>query len=263
MATSYQDNDSSLEKLEEEYRRQVQLVDHIRGLLTRADARRTAEPENYRKWNRVLDNLETALIEAKNKLQRFEANLDNERRWQQTVGEAPVVPDAPVPCSDPEPATLLIDAAPDSELAADAARGLLEAPLDTVEKAPLEQVALAQRYLAWRAERGVSNGVDKRLAGRVELAIQGRGGTQQKPVVGRTAQERRQQRALREIVAKIQHNRLDALSLQDIDLAMECYTVLTQRVDIEPSEARLKDILLRGLREVDRVLERIRQRLVS
>jgi hypothetical protein len=250
--------------LEQERLKQQQLIEHIRSLLVRADERKREEPENYRKWNRVLDNLETALAEAKAKLSHCESvlMLQNERQW-------PKGADATPPAENPAPAACLVssETEPISEdgagniQATEAAQNLLNTPLESVEKAPLEQVALAQRYLAWRQQSGNVNGTDRRLAGRVELAIQGRNAPLSKPPVTQTVEERRHQKALREIVAKIQRNRLNTLTILELELAVECYMVLSQRLDLDDTERRLREILLRGLQDAERVLSHLRQRV--
>lgn len=246
------------EALEESLRQNGRLVEHIRGLLERADARREAEPENRRKWNRVLDNLEAALSEAKLRLQHCEKCLEQEREWHAAVEEGTVPPeDLPAPCAALREIDLEVADDPGNPEAANAAKRLLDAPLEAVEGAPLEQVALAQTYLSWRREKGLANGADRRLAGRIELAIQGRNGKTARVSVTRTAQERRHQRALRDIVAKVQWNRFESLTVHDLGLALECYAVLARRPDLDESERRLKAILGRGLREAQSCLSQL------
>ena len=265
MATLLRKQDTDIETLEEERRRRAVLVEHVRKLLSRADARREAEPENYRKWNRVLDNLEAALSEAKFELERCDRCIENERRWHQMLEETGVPAEEilPQPCTPPDGSDVITRENPGNPEAATAARMLLETPLETVEAAPLEQVALAQTYLAWRRKSGLANGADRRLAGRIELAIQGRNGKAAKPTVTRTLQERRQQRALRDVVAKIQWKRLDTLTIRDLELAVECCTVLAQRPGLDSSEQRLKGILLQAITEVDRSLNNLRNRMTG
>lgn len=242
------DAEPSTSRAQEDYRQQAQLVEHIRGLLARADARRETEPENHRKWNRVLDNLEAALSEAKGRLQWCERCLESERAGLQASG-------APTPASmlPMTGETVALDH-PDNPDATIAAKLLLAEPLECVEGAPLEQVALAQTYLAWRQQEGTASGAERRLAGRIELAIQGRNGKSARPGVAKSVQERRQQKALRDVVAKVQWNRLDTLTLRDLELAAECLGVLSRRLDLDESERRLKAILARGLAEAERVL---------
>lgn len=273
MATSPQNQPSTVERLEEEYRRQEMLVEHVRALLVRADSRRDTEPENRRKWNRILDNLEAALAEARTKLEHCDMCLRREREWNQVVdGSRPADPpqsqQRPQPELDPLPQPSLtagdaeaVAAELDGDIeAAEAARDLLETPMESVQTAPLEQVALAQRYLSLRKENGDVNRSDRRLAGRVELAIQGRTPLPPKPMVSHTIEERRHQKALREIVGKIQRNRLGSLTVQELELAVDCCVVLSQRIDLTQAEIRLRDLLLRGLHEADRLLHRLRER---
>jgi len=261
MATPPPDPTVVLGNLEDRCRQKEQLVEHIRSLLERADARRDAEPENRRKWNRVLDNLEAALDEAKLRLQLCRQCLEQERGWHAAVENAQPPPeDPPAPCAAPDENEVVAAENPGNPEAADAARSLLETPLESVEQASLEQVALAQSYLSWRQEKGLANGADRRLAGRIELAIQGRNGRNGKALVARTAQERRRQRALRDLVAKIQWNRFESLTLRDLGLALECYTALARRLDLDESERRLKAILDRGLREARPCLTQLAER---
>ncbi|MDX9974602.1 MAG: hypothetical protein RBU21_16575 [FCB group bacterium] len=266
MATSHYDQPSNVERLEEEYRRQEMLVEHIRALLTRADSKRESDPENRRKWNRILDNLENALTEAKTKLDHCDMCLRREREWGHVVEQSNPVAPAPEPyLADPaeftvDDAEAVADSIEDDMQAAEAARTLLASPLEAVQEASLEQVALAQQYLARRNDEGASNGTDRRLAGRVELAIQGRIAVQQKPVVLRNSEERRQQRVLREIVGKIQRHRMGTLTIQELELAVDCCIVLSQRIDLTEAELRLREILLRGLQEADRLVNRLRDR---
>lgn len=234
-----------LEKLEKELQRQEAMVEHIRGLLARADEKRLSEINETRKWNKVLDNLETALDEAKARVQRCEREL---RRERERMGFSQAVSPAATPAvAVGEAVSLVVEPAPIAththrEEAA-AARAMLETPLESVELAPLEQVAMAQHYLLWRKDQGLANGDDKRLEGRIELAIQGGVGMASELPDGQAEQERRNQHVLRAIVDKVLSNRSDALTVRELELAIDCYSILARRPSLGDSESRLKRIL--------------------
>ena len=57
----------------------------IHELLAKADARRKAEPENLRRWDQVLDHLETSLVQARARLNSSEHQLSVARRALQDV----------------------------------------------------------------------------------------------------------------------------------------------------------------------------------
>jgi hypothetical protein len=240
---------SDVSRLEQEHAHERNTVDHIRALLIRADARRAQEPDNVRRWNRVLDNLETALDEAKGRLERCETRLNQAR---QAECESTSLADGDAPSSlaevDSRPAPFL-PAQPGNAEASAAAQFLLQAPLDTVENAPLEQVALARNYLSWRSRTGHANGDEKRLAGRIELAIQGR-----TPGASSTVRERRQQFILRAAVDKIVAGRVDSMTFRELELVVSSYTVLVQRPERTVSEERLVWILAKAAGEVERLV---------
>lgn len=245
-----------LQSLEEDCKRQSELVEHIRGLLARADERRAAEPQNARKWNKVLDNLEAALDEAKAKLEHCERRLEDERRRYDGVPGGNAFPDPTRQAA--APAAAPVDEGGGSPAEAAAAQFLLSTPLETVESVPLEQVALAQNYLAWRNDAGHSDGEDRRLAGRIELAIQGGNPT---PPPSPSDSERRRQQALRVVVDKIAAGAVDSLTLREVDLAAACYAVLCRKPDADLSERRLKELLHRALLEVEQVLTNMRRKM--
>ncbi len=234
-----------LEKLEKELQRQEAMVEHIRGLLARADEKRLTEIHETRKWNKVLDNLESALDEAKARVQKCERELRRERE-RLGYGQAVAPAVSPVVVTH-ENASLMAEPAPlaahTHQEEAAAARAMLETPLESVELAPLEQVAMAQHYLLWRKDQGLVNGDDKRLEGRIELAIQGGAGMAPEASGDQAEQDRRNQHALRAIVDKVLSNQSDALTVRELELAIDCYSILARRPSLGDSESRLKRIL--------------------
>lgn len=255
-----------LDKLEKELQRQQAMVEHIRGLLARADEKRLKEPGETRKWNKILNNLETALDEAKARVQKCEREIQREH---ERVGFGPV------PVLSPATTTTVERDARESRSAvltspsnapssysegAEAALTILSAPLDAVENVPLEQVAMAQHYLLWRQDQGLTNGEDKRLEGRIELAIQGGAIAATSASEPTSAQDRRSQHALRTIVDKVLSNQSHTLTVRELELAIDCYSILTRRASLAESEVRLKRLLETTIAIVARLSEEIKRR---
>jgi hypothetical protein len=248
MTNASDNNIPDLLPLEEDCRRQRSLVDHVRDLLGRADERRLAEPENRRRWNRVLDNLEVALDEAKARLERAEFRLaEARRRGTLSPSSSPSEPETP---------------APEPELAADvdacafeAARRLLAAPLEEAERASLEQVALARNYLERHGNDGERTSAERRLAARVELAVQAQANARP---ASPDPYERRKQTMLRQAMNKALDGDLGGLTLREMDLLVGSYAVLLRRRDLSPKEERLCRILLRIVTELERILAGLR-----
>jgi len=245
--------------LEEEYNRQKATVDHVRSLLTKADEKRLSEPDNVRRWNKVLDNLESALDEAKARLAVLESRMNQAKlqvpsssgntHSEGNLHKPAAAVSSDVPVTEPDAAAL-------------AAKSLLEAPLESVESAPLEQVVLARNYLNERNRSGKANGEEKRLAGRIELALQARDRTQAAPAISGSVQERRQQQVMRLVIGKIVANRMDALTFSELEFVVSSYYVLTQRAELLPTEQRLLAVLSKAVAEIERLAGEIPSRQV-
>lgn len=236
------------EKLEHLIRQRTQHQENLNtviALLEKADRRRIAEPDNVHRWNKVLDNLESCLDEAKAKLEGCELAINRlEREIQQQ--ETTDAKKAFLPVSSPdlsrEEVDLLEGVGLFSAASMEAAKRILSMSLEDVSKLTLEEVALLHSQIA--DENSQAGGVlPVQLAGRLELANQIQAEESAKPASEASPAERRQQAILRSAIDKISTNQLHTLTEEEIRLIISSYELLTSRLTVGPKDERLKRIL--------------------
>jgi hypothetical protein len=208
----------------------AQTVERIVGLLARADERRLREPHDARRWNSVIDHLETSLHDARARLGLVQAECDRVQH-QLTGSAAPPPPPPPPAPAAPQPA-------PTPELSAEpreAARQLLALDLDQLASLTMEQVSQLHSHLREGAVPGAIEEME-RVAGRIELAIQSPA-----PPPGGT--ERRGQEVLRHAVGRLQLGEVGALSRREATLVLSCHELLERKLSPTPADERLKSLL--------------------
>jgi len=80
MAEEKQILEEQLHAAQDLHERHTSALREIHELLAKADARRKAEPENQRRWNQVLDHLESSLVQARARVSASEHGLSVARR---------------------------------------------------------------------------------------------------------------------------------------------------------------------------------------
>jgi len=120
-------------------------IDQINGLLEKAELRRRKEPDNRRKWNNVLDNLEASLKEERAKRESSQVALKDARQQLERLGNAVAAN------VDDEPADIVLDAAPRTPEhggeGGAAARRIRELADTALERLTLQEVALLKEAL--------------------------------------------------------------------------------------------------------------------
>lgn len=192
-------------------------LDQVRDLLAKADAKRLAEPDDMRKWNRVLENLEKSLDLTRARFEQSEAHV---LRLQSEIarirGEAP--PKA-------------VDEAPP---AADAGQGSdWDETMSEVGALNLEQASLLQA----RIDSGEVH--DEQLEAGLALANQMHTAPEPDPDM----QVPRRQMALRGAIDKIKRQRFDTMTLDEVKLVLACHALLTSRLEPTSRDQRLRRIL--------------------
>ncbi len=244
----HSDTQNAREKLERLVQQRVQHKENLNtvlALLDKADRRRIAEPGNSHRWNKVLDNLESCLDEAKAKLESCELAIH--RLEREIQGEkSPDVDTAPSLAARPELSKeemdLLDGVGLFSAASMEAAKRILSMSLEDVSHLTLEEVATLHSQIA--DENTQAGGVlPGHLAGRIELANQIQAEEAAKPAPGILPPERRQQAILRAAIDKISANRLNTLTEEETRLVISSYELLCSRLTVGPKDERLKRIL--------------------
>ena len=196
----------------------LRALEEVRGLLAKADERRLQEPEEARKWNRVLENLERSLDLTKARFERsdtlvrlLERNLDEMRTAHGGPSEAPVnVPSEP-------------------------AEGW-SATMKQVGAMNLEQASELQS----RIDSGEIH--DAQLEAGLALANQMHAGDAVDPAQAEPTEQRRQL-VLRGAIDKIGKQQFDQMGLDEIKLVIACHSLLTSRLNPTERDQRLRRIL--------------------
>lgn len=191
-------------------------LEKVRDLLTKADERRLREPQDARKWNKVLENLENSLDLSKARYEQSQAELHRLEREIKSVSGAE---------------------APPYEESVAGAQVEADGWSDTMRKLGglnLEQASQLQM------EIDAGEIVDQELEAGLALANQFRddGGEAASEAI-----ENRRQLALRAAIDKISKRQFDLMSLDEIKLVLACHSLLTSRLEPTPRDQRLRRIL--------------------
>lgn len=221
---------AALERLEKRCAQHRKNRENVAELLTKADERRTKDPEHRTRWNQVIENLEFCLDEAKARLASCEASiLRMERRLRAFQnGE----PGGQVLTPEPEFIEHTHDVpAPPGDVFS-VARHILKMPLEEMGRLTLDAVAALHAEVA--AENAAAAGhVEEHL---IDLALP----AEHLPEL---TQNQRKQQVLRGAIEKIQKNQIATLTDEENRLVVASYEMLAQRSDHSPKNERLKRIL--------------------
>lgn len=235
MDTTQAELERKLDQLKNQLAQHQENLTTVVTLLDKADRRRLEEPADSNRWNRVLENLESCLDEAKARVGACQAAIEQAQRQ---LGEFRPG-EFPAPSLPPEMETLDFPPLPPASL--EAARRILSMPLEEVSKLTLEEVALLHSQIASeRTETLAAN--TERILGRLELAIQ----TQKEPVessTGDASSEKRHQLLLRHAIDKVNSGHLTELTEQETKLLLSSYELVHNRLTPRAKDERLRRIL--------------------
>ena len=203
---------------QKKYLEAVESVEQVRILLSKADARRLNEPDDARKWHRVLNNLEISLDESKKRVQLFALEI------QRTEGELEKLSRL-----SPEEDADFTETLPSES----SAESDWDVKVHQVKAMSLEESALLQEQI------DSGEVCDKQLEASLELANQI---GEEKPAEV-DGDNTRRQIALRAAIDKIRKSRIDTMTYEEIKLVLACRTLLTSRLEPKDRDQRLKRII--------------------
>lgn len=194
-------------------------LEEVHVLLKKADERRRLEPEEARRWDRVLEHLETSLDQIKVRRSLSESRvIALELDYRTQFGEVPAMQ---------EPAE-----APAAHKAAGGDEPWSHT-LAHVSKLNLEQASQLQS----RIDAGEIE--DSELAAGLTLANQLR----PEAAAAESQQEPRKQLLLRAAIDRISKREFDKMTLDEINMVLACHSLLTSRLEPTSRDQRLKRIL--------------------
>ncbi len=244
-----------------EHRRAI--VTQIHELLERAEYRRRNEPHRRRKWDKVLDNLERGLAEARARVAVLEplaeaaasVNSQEPPDTDAPDGDTPAE-DAIAPSPPPQDASCNLPSAPASSLR------LLDAPFGAEIEATLKELSQGQAHVPSVETGEGKNEADWLLDTQIESLSHSNGTTNAAQESGGKSTgdreaERRRQTVLSGAIEKLKKGAFATLSFEEAELALSCYTLLETRLFLNERDARLKVILKQGLSGIARHSERL------
>jgi len=227
-------------------------IEHVRELLDKADERRAAEGE--RRWNRVLDNLEAALDVARSKLTACEQQIKETDRRLHSLRETGAVADEGRSCASHDaeavrPAAALEDGVSVGSL--EAAERVLALPVEQLGDLTLDQLAELHSHL-FEGESGeeavAGQGVEQETAPPEKSALSTRIEEARRRGRHRVARarhpaasfvERRKQQLLRGAIGKATADKLSGMTLEEIELILDCHKALGGRESPSDGERQL------------------------
>ena len=237
------------------------VVDHIRDLLDKTSERIESDSGNVDCWQDVLSNLEGALEEA-------ETLLPNPApTWEKVEPSlADLLPPRPsvdeqlfkVPPLPPE--KLELERPPEEGYAA--AVRVLRIPMEELATLSLQDIALAKSYLTMTTKdnKPLSH-AQKTLASRIELANQLHGSDPGAFIA--SPEERRKQAVLRHAVDKISDGDFEGLTVKELDVITNSYTLLNHRITLQGEDERLLRLLQENMESLEKRCHLLKDRLQS
>ncbi len=182
-------------------------LEKVRDLLAKADERRVREPEEARKWNKVLENLENSLDLTK---ARYEQSLVEVER---------------IAAAEQEPVEV--------EKSEDTPADQWSDTIRKVERLNLEEASQLQSEI----DQGHIH--DMQLEAGLALANQ-LSEREEEEAIG---VENRRQAVLRAAIDKIKKQQFNMMSLEEIKLVLACHSLLTSKLEPTSRDQRLRRIL--------------------
>jgi hypothetical protein len=233
--------EDKLEQLKSQFIQHQENLNTVLALLEKADRRRLEEPHNLSHWNRVLDNLEKCLDEAKGRVNGCQVAIEHAEReirakHEEQYGKA-------APCKAVPPKDALEELlAPPSEAALEAARRILSMSLEDVSKLTLEEVSklhgeIANENIALLEQD--ADGILSRLDEAEQAQVHVDTSTPTPVPAGATAR----QVLLKSALEKICAHQINTISREEASVVITTYEVLSRRPTLTPKDERLKRIL--------------------
>lgn len=228
------------------------VLNQIRDLLTKADARRASGQGDNKRWSGVVANLEKSLADARLRLQRCDVVIFQVecQLGIRTAADKPAVNDADG-AELPDDIALPLD--PDK-----AVEQILAMSLSDLSKLTMEQVAIIHSRLPEKEIPLDLDDVD-RIEARLELANQTRpsvcevappaGNAEPRQAMSKF-QERRNQLLLRATLEKVRANRLADVTREEKKLLANCLEMLNRRIETDAREERLKEVFRDALHKL-------------
>jgi hypothetical protein len=230
-------------------------VENVRQLLAKADERRVEE--GYRPWNRILDNLERALVLTRSQVTSYEQQIKERQRTLQDLLRRD--PTSAVFLEESLAAVGLQGYLPEDfhlpEGHVEIAEQLLAVPLDMLGNMTLdevenmnEQMFIPKVVQEPSAQEPVEAAKKSQLDERIEHARQAREAIatsvhRSEPSFA----ERRRQRVLRSAVAKIMIRDFKGLDMEEVERLLECHSALAERPAKAANDARLLELLAHAM----------------
>jgi len=237
-------------------------VVHILQLLETADERRKTEDE--RRWNRLLDHLENALDLTRSRVTMYVQEIRSRERQLDELRQTGVTPPSAssLAGSDLEEGILSGAQLPTAHI--QAAEQILAMSLEDLGNLTLEEVAALTERLHEGASAGFEPGApepesgqspprkETALAARIEHAKQKRQAlAAQHRAPPPSFQERRRQKLLRDAITNVKSGDMGSMTLEEIELVMNCHKAVAEREHPSESDVRLKDMLAPALGALD------------
>lgn len=233
------------------------LVHRVAELIDKAEEKRREGTDTSRDWGAFIEQMQESLREAQQNLIDAVKMEDRIRRRMERKAIASVdadIDEGEAPYHPFPPIAAAIEAENRQALAA---RTLHDAPLDLLHEITLENLGLARGYIAAKAAKGSLDARDSRIAARTELASQLHE-TEAAPVPD---DKKRRQDALRRAVEKAEFDRIQEMSVEEMDLIVHCYGALKSKLNLSPADRRLMSVLRHTLDRIDAVCNGLRARI--
>jgi|GEM_PF-2935003 len=224
------------------------VVEETLKLIGRAEEKRLHDKESRRRWTRILIRLEDSLVEAQKAVAECDTLIDVERgRRQETTGKSEAVRES----APTEPQAAGAETDPERR----AAYRISDTPVEALADISLEDTAFAWAYMERREFDAHDEGFKKMLAAKLELA----GQLPRALEVSSKHGERRTQLLLRQAITRMQAGQIGKMSDHEIELLVNCYTVLRNKIVPTESNKRLLTMIARTIGDLR--AEGVRRRL--
>ena len=252
-----QSEEQRLAKYQKALAQHEESLARIEGMIEKASAKRRAEPNSERDYNKILDNLDEAHRQAKSDIIDTTKTIDRiEKRIAKAKeggDDADIAEEESASAHDLKPPT--DDTRDERSPQFQAAKLLASTAINKLDTVPLEKLTLAQEYIDDRTAEGPLTPYDAQIAARLEVAAQ----SERKPEPKET--ERRGQRDLRAMIDMVSNERFTEMTLEEIEMAASCHALLVRKTTPTEEDLRILNLISPPLQKLSRILENLRTKM--
>ena len=240
-----------IDELEKRKSEEEKVLCEIQETLKKADGQRHTHPEESRRWYKIVDHLEETLVEVKAKLTEYNVLINNEKKnlqkYIESQGNKTEAPDTE---------------SSEKDLPSRTKEHTTEHVLKTLSEEGKQLTAMAlelgQQY---QDEADEKKALIKRGLAKQKI-FEKKQRKRRLPAMekGNSFTKQRKMATLRNALDKVKSDKINHLTLQEIELLLDCFTLMLRKLVMDPTDKRVLAIVGRTIHETEDTLEKLLER---